>query len=277
MRRESPGAWVLRRGVLAVLGLLWLLPVYLLLVNAFRPSTAYAADRVWVPDGEVGLLENVRLAWDAAGVGPSLASTALYSVASPVLAVVFGAMAGFAIVVLRVRGGFWWFMLLFGGTVFPTQMLLIPLFLGYSSADLYDRRGGLLLVYTAVCVPLAAFVMRNFFTGVAFSIYEAARVDGASVWRIFWRVYLPLAVPALSAVVILEFAFIWNDLLFGLTLSQTDTVRPVMTALSALSSAYSGTTVPVVLAAGLVMSLPSVLVFLGAQRLFARGLALGQF
>lgn len=268
---------LLRRGVLIVLGLIWLLPVYLLLVNAMRPATAYEADQVWVPDTDVGLVENIRLAMEAAGVGPSLASTALYSIVSPALAVVLGAMAGYAIVVLRVRGGFWWFMLLFGGTVFPTQMLLIPLFLGYSTADLYDRRAGLLLVYTAICVPLAAFVMRNFFTGVAYSIYEAARVDGASAWRIFWRVYLPLAVPALSAVLILEFAFIWNDLLFGLTLSQTDTVRPVMTALSALYSAYSGTTVPVVLAGGLVMSLPSVLVFLSAQRLFARGLALGQF
>lgn len=275
--RESRAGWLIRRGVLVVLGVLWLVPVYLLLVNAFRPSTSYDAGRIWVPDKHFGLIENVRLAWDAAGLGPSLASTLLYSVASPALAVVLGAMAGFAIVVLRVRGGFWWFMLLFGGTVFPSQMLLIPLFLGYSSADLYDRRGGLILVYTAISVPLAAFVMRNFFSGIAYAIFEAARVDGASIWRIFWRIYLPLAVPALAAVLILEFAFIWNDLLFGLTLSQTDTVRPVMTALSALSSAYSGSTVPVVLAAGLVMSLPTMLVFLGAQRLFARGLALGQF
>lgn len=268
---------MIRRGVLLVLGLLWLIPVYLLVVNAMRPSTAYDASRVWIPDTEIGIVDNIRLAWDAAGLGPSIASTLLYSVASPAIAVVLGAMAGYAIVVLRLRAGFWWFTLLFGGTIFPIQMLLIPLFLGYSGTDLYDRRAGLLLVYTAVCVPLAAFVMRNFFTGVAYSIYEAARVDGAGVWRIFWRVYLPLAVPALSAVLILEFTFVWNDLLFGLTLSQTDTVRPVMTALSSLSSAYSGTTVPVVLAAGLVMSLPTVLVFLGAQRIFARGLALGQF
>ncbi|GAA4696675.1 carbohydrate ABC transporter permease [Phytohabitans rumicis] len=268
---------MIRRLVLGALGLLWLIPIYLLLVNAFRPSTEYDTSRIWIPDSDFGFIDNVRLAWDAAGLGPSLASTLLYSVVSPAAAVVIGAMAGYAIVVLRLRAGFWWFMLLFGGTMFPTQMLLIPLFLGYSSADLYDRRFGLVLLYTAICVPLAALVMRSFFTGVAYSIYEAARVDGASVWRIFWRVYLPLAVPALSAVLILEFAFVWNDLLFGLTLSQTDTVRPVMTALSSLSSAYSGSTVPVVLAAGLLMSLPTVVVFLAAQRIFARGLTLGQY
>jgi multiple sugar transport system permease protein len=275
--RESKAGWVIRRAVLIVLGAFWLIPVYLLLVNAFRPSTGYEAGKIWVPDPHFGLFDNFREAWNAAGLGPSIASTVLYSVAAPAIGVVLGAMAGFAIVVLRLRAGFWWFMLLFGGTIFPTQMLLIPLFLGYSSADLYDRRGGMILVYTAISVPLAAFVLRNFFTGVAYAIYEAARVDGASVWRIFWRIYLPLALPALAAVFVLSFNFIWNDLIFGLTLSQTDTVRPVMTALSSLSSAYAGTTVPVTLAAGLVMSLPTVVVFLGTQRLFARGLALGQF
>ncbi|MEV0715845.1 carbohydrate ABC transporter permease [Asanoa sp. NPDC050611] len=275
--KESRLGWVARRGTLAVLGLIWLLPVYLLLVNAFKPTENYDAEKIWTPDPHFGLFTNLREAWDAAGIGESIASTALYSVVGPALAVVIGAMAGYAIVVLRLRAGFWWFLLLFGGTVFPTQMLLIPLFLGYSWADLYDRRFGLVLIYTAISIPLAAFVMRNFFTGVAYEMFEAARVEGASTWLIFRRIYFPLALPALGAVFILEFAFIWNDLLFGLTLSQSDPVRPVMTALSALSSAYAGSSVPVLLAAGLVMSLPTVAVFLAAQRMFARGLALGQF
>lgn len=267
----------LRRGVLVVLGVLWLVPTYLLLVNAARPATAYSADRIWAPSGQLGFVDNVRLAWEAAQLGPSIASTFLYAVASPAAGVVAGALAGYAIVVLRLHGGFWWFMFIFGGTMFPTQMLLIPLFLGYSDRSLYDSRSGLVLVYTAICVPLAAFVLRNFFTGIAYELFEAARMDGASIWRIFWRIYLPLSLPALGAVFILEFTFIWNDLLFGLTLSQTDTVRPIMTAVSALHSAYSGSTVPVVLAAGVFISLPTVLLFLLTQRLFARGLTLGQF
>jgi multiple sugar transport system permease protein len=275
--KESKLGWVARRGTLAVLGLVWLIPVYLLLVNAFKSTDSYDADKIWVPDKSFGLFANLRDAWDTVGLGQSIGSTALYSVTGPALAVVIGAMAGYAIVVLRLRAGFWWFLLLFGGTVFPTQMLLIPLFLGYSWADLYDRRVGLVLIYTAVSIPLAAFVMRNFFTGIAYEMFEAARVEGASTWHIFRKIYFPLALPALGAVFILEFAFIWNDLLFGLTLSQSDPVRPVMTALSALSSAYAGSSVPVLLAAGLVMSLPTVAVFLAAQRMFARGLALGQF
>lgn len=266
----------LRRATLIVLGLIWLLPTYLLLVNAVRPEADYDADKIWTPSG-FGFFDNVKVAWEAAALGDSIGATALYAVVSPAAGVIVGALAGYAIVVLRLRAGFWWFMLIFGGTIFPTQMLLIPLFLGYSSNLLYDTRSGLILIYTAVCVPLAAFVLRNFFTGIAYSIYEAARMDGASAWRIFWRIYLPMSLPALGAVFILEFTFIWNDLLFGLTLSQGETVRPIMTAVSSLSSAYGGKSIPVVLAAGLFISLPTILLFLLTQRLFARGLALGQY
>jgi multiple sugar transport system permease protein len=277
MTRERPLAAVSRRLVLIVLGVIWLVPVYLLVVNAFRSPAAYDGEKLWTPDTEIAFLDNVRAAWDAAGLGPSIAATFLYSAVSPALAVLLGALAGFAIVVLRLRAGFWWFMFIFGGTIFPGQMLLIPLFLGYSEATLYDTRTGLILIYTAILVPFAAFVMRNFFTSIASSIFEAARVDGASVWRIFWRLYLPMSLPALGAIYILEFTLIWNDLLLGLTLSQSDTVRPIMTAVSSLNSAYAGTALPVVLAAGLVVCLPTVVLFLATQRLFARGLSLGQF
>ncbi|MFC5814043.1 carbohydrate ABC transporter permease [Nonomuraea harbinensis] len=267
---------MIRRAVLIVLGLIWLGPTYLLLVNASRPADSYDPSRAWAPPGDFSLVTNFLRALDSADLGASLGSTALYSVVSPALGVLVGALAGYTIVVLRLRHGFWWFLLIFGGTVFPAQMLLVPLFVGYSDAGLYDSRLGMILIYTAINVPLAAFVLRNFYTGVAFSIFEAARMDGASTFRIFWRIYLPLSTSALAAVFILEFTFIWNDLIFGLTLTQTAEVRPVMTALAGLmTDVYAGTPVPVGLAAGLVVSLPTVVLFLATQRLFARGLSLG--
>ncbi|NUR85427.1 MAG: carbohydrate ABC transporter permease [Nonomuraea sp.] len=267
---------MIRRIVLVVLGLVWLGPTYLLLVNASRPGDSYDPSQAWIPSGDFSLFTNFATAIDKASLGQSMTSTVLYALVSPLLGVLIGALAGYTIVVLRLRGGFWWFMLIFGGTIFPSQMLLIPLFVGYSDAGLYDTHWGMILIYTAINVPLAAFVLRNFYTGVAFSIFEAARMDGASTFRIFWRVYLPLSFSALAAVYILEFTFVWNDLIFGLTLSQTENVRPVMPALAGLmTDVYAGTPVPVGLAAGLVVSLPTVALFLATQRLFARGLSLG--
>jgi multiple sugar transport system permease protein len=267
---------LLTRVVLGIMWVIWLVPVYLLLVNATRSTGEYASASTWSLPHHFSLWSNFKRAYDAAGLGDSLYSTFLYAVLGPAFAVIIGALAGFAIIALRLRRGFLWFTVIFGGSIFPIQMLIIPLFVGYADANLYDHRLGLVLVYTAVSVPLAAFIMRNFFTGISYSIYEAAVMDGASAWRIFYRIYLPLATTALAAIFILEFTFIWNDLLFGLTLSQSNNVRPVMTALSSLLSAYAGTTYNVVLAAMLVVSLPTMVLFLCAQRLFARGLSLGQ-
>lgn len=268
----------MRRAVLIVLGLVWLFPTYLIVANAVRPAGDYDPSDAVKPPGSIGLFDNISEAWSRTDVGATIGSTAIYSLVAPALAVLFGALAGYAIVVLRVRFGFLWFIVIFAGTVVPFQMLLVPLFVGYSKVSLYDDQMGLVLVHTAISVPLAALVMRNFFGSVAVSIFEAARLDGASTFRIFWRIYLPLSSAALAAVFILEFTYVWNDLLFGLTLAQSDNVRPVWAELSALTTdVYAGTPVPVALAAGLVVSLPTVVLFLATQRLFTRGLTLAQF
>ena len=269
-------AGVLRRAVLIAAGLAWLVPIYLLVVNAVRPSAAFTGTNEWTLPSSFGLFENVATAEQASGLAGSLASTALYSIVSPALAVVIGALAGFGVSVLQPRRPFFWFMVAFGGAVFPAQMLLVPLFVAYAQLNLYNTPQGLVIVYTALSVPLAALVLRNFFGGVPPHLFQAAQIDGASLWTTFWRIYMPVAWSALVAVFILEFTFIWNDLLFGLTLASSNSVRPVMPALASLQSAYGGSTIPVVLAGGIVASLPPVVVFLAAQRFFARGLTLSQ-
>ena len=154
---------------------------------------------------------------------------------------------------------------------------LLPLFDAYSRIGLYDTHLGMIIVYTAISIPFSAFVMRNFFTGVAHSVFEAAVLDGATTWRIFLRVYLPIASSALVAIFILQATFIWNDLLLGLTLSQSDNVRPIVTTLAGMQSTYGGAQISTVLAAAVLVSLPTVILFLFTQKFFARGLALGQY
>ncbi|RRR98196.1 carbohydrate ABC transporter permease [Glycomyces terrestris] len=266
----------IRTAVLAVLGLVWLLPVYLLLVNAAKSPAAFTTTESWRPT-DFSLLANIGEALELSGLAESAGSTLLYAVVSPALAVLVGAAAGFAIVALRLRHGFAWFVAIFGGTVFPLQMILLPLFDAYSRTGLFDTRAGMVIVYTAISIPFSAFVMRNFFSGIAHNVFEAAVIDGASTWRIFARVYLPMASSALVAIFILQATFIWNDFLLGLVLSQSDTVRPIVTSLAGMQSTYGGAQMSTVLAGGLLVSLPTVVLFLFTQKFFARGLALGQY
>jgi len=267
---------IIRTVVLVILGIIWLLPAYLLVVNAMKDPTTFTSKESWIPT-DFHLFENFADAFALSGLGDSVLSTLLYAVLSPAIAVVVGAAAGFAIVALRLKRGFLWFVVIFGGTVFPLQMVLLPLFDAYSRVGLFDTRVGMVIIYTAISIPFSAFVMRNFFTGVAHNVFEAAVLDGATTWRIFTRMYLPMASSALVAIFILQATFVWNDLLLGLTLSQSDDIRPIITTLSGMQSTYGGAQMSVVLAAALLVSLPTVVLFLCTQRFFAKGLALGQY
>lgn len=267
---------VIRTAVLIVLGFLWLLPAYLLIANGSKSPTDFSTKEVWKFD-QFELFRNMGDALTLSGMGENILSTLLYAIVGPIAAVLIGAAAGFAIVALRLRHGFAWFVFIFGGSIFPLQMVLLPLFDAYSRVGLYNTRFGMLLIYTAIATPFSAFVMRNFFTGVSRSVFEAAIMDGANTWTIFTRMYLPMASSALVAIFILQATFIWNDLLLGLTLTQSDNIRPIITALSGMQSTYGGAQMPTVLAAGLMVSLPTVVLFLATQKYFTKGLALGQY
>jgi multiple sugar transport system permease protein len=267
---------ILRTTLLSVLGIIWLVPVYLLLINASKSPLTFTTTESWTPT-DFSLFANIVEAMQLSGLGDSVLSTLLYAVVSPAIAVLVGAAAGFAIVALRLRHGFAWFVVIFGGTVFPLQMVLLPLFDGYARVGLFDTQLGMIVVYTVISIPFSAFVMRNFFTGIAHTVFEAAVLDGATTWSIFTRVYLPMASSALVAIFILQATFVWNDLLLGLTLSQSDNVRPIVTTLAGMQSTYGGAQLSTVLAAGVLVSLPTVVLFLFTQKFFARGLALGQY
>lgn len=267
----------IRKAVLIVLGAVWLVPVYLMIVNAGKTNADYGRTSPWQPTSLTSLVENAMTAWERGDLAAGVISTLIYATLAPAIAAIIGAMAGYAIIALRLKQGFLWFTIIFSSTVFPIQMVLMPLFIGYVQLDLYDTRHGMILLYTVISVPFSAFVMRNFFSGIARHIFEAAVVDGASTWRIFWRIYVPMSMPAMVAIFILQATFIWNDLLLGLTLTQGKENRPIITLLSSLQTTYGGSTMPVVLAGGLLVSLPTVILFLATQRSFTRGLALGQF
>lgn len=176
--------------------------------------------------------------------------------------------------VLKIKGSFLWFLVIFSGTLFPYQIYIVPLYQMYSNLGLYDSQIGMLIFYVAVCIPFCTLVLRSFFGTVPAEIAQAARVDGSSEFRIFVQIYLPLSVSALLVLFLFQFTWIWNDLLFGLVLSNSSDVRPVMASLSSLMGVYAGTSFTVVLAGALVASLPTLLIFLGLQRYFMEGLTL---
>lgn len=250
---------------------LWLVPLYLLLINALTPATEYSGSPTWSPQG-FALWDNLSTAWGEAKIGEGFGSSLLYAVVCGAAAVLVAAMASFAVVVLPIPKPAFWFWLIFSGTLFPLQMFLAPLFGMYADGNLYDTRLGLMLVYVAWAIPFAFFLIRNQMTTMPPEVTEAAMLDGASFRRIFWRIHVPLLAPSLGAAFIFQFTAVWNELLFGITLSRSPEIQPVMATLTALNNAYASTGPPVILAGALIVSLPTLLLFLVFRGLFLRGL-----
>ncbi|WP_221584784.1 carbohydrate ABC transporter permease [Microbacterium sp. G2-8] len=270
---------ILRYGILAVIGILWLLPIYLLLANASKLTSEYSGLTLWSPGNLPALLSNIVAVFTTTDVPTGLLTTFLYALVAPIVAVVLGAGVGYAVIALKLRNGFFWFFVVFCGTIFPLQMLIIPLFAAYTQIGMFDTFVGMAIVYSVVSVPFSAFVMRNFFSGIAETVFEAAVVDGAGPFRIFTRIYLPMSRSALVVVFILQATWVWNDFLLALVLTQSAETRPVMPLLQALQAGAEGGGAPftIMLTAGLLVSIPTGLLFMFAQRFFQKGLALGQY
>jgi multiple sugar transport system permease protein len=261
----------LRNVTIIVLAGLWLVPSYLLIVNGITTVSGYTGTPHWYPNS-FGLFDNIQAAWKAASFGPAMLNSLLYAVISAALACLVAALAGFAVIVMPTRRRALWFWVIYAGSLFPLQVFLRPLFGAYASTNLYNTRFGLILIYTALCIPFAFFVVRNYLAVIPRDMMEAARIDGASWWRIFRSVHLPLSKSALAAAFIFQFVWVWNDLLFGITLTFSPTIRPVMAALAGLQDNYSTVGPPVVLAGAFLVSLPTVILFFGFQRLFVSSL-----
>lgn len=257
--------------VLVPLSLLWLFPIYLLVVNAITPISEYQGGTVWWPTG-FGLFENLAVAAQRSSILEGMLNSVLYATAAGLLAVVLAAIASFAVTIMPTRRPALWFWVIYSGTLLPLQIFLAPLYRGYAAAGLYDTQMGMVLIYTAICIPFAFFLVRNYLTTVAKELSEAAQLDGASWVRMFVQVHLPIIRSSLIAAFVFQFTWVWNDLLFGITLSTSPNIRPVMVALAELTGGLYNVGPPVALAAALVISLPTIVLFLSVQKFFASSL-----
>lgn len=253
---------------------LWFVPIWATITTASKDAPDFFHNPFWSLPHRFNLIENMVTAWNNASLGQGFVNSLVYGVVGAAIAVLLAAIASYGLVVLKIKGSFLWFLVIFSGTLFPYQIYIVPLYQMYSNLGLYDSQIGMLIFYVAVCIPFCTLVLRSFFSTVPDELAQAARVDGSGEFRIFCQIYLPLSVSALLVLFLFQFTWIWNDLLFGLVLGVSDSVRPVMPSLTGLMGVYSGISYTVVLAGALVASAPTLVLFLGLQKYFLEGLTL---
>lgn len=271
MKRRLTFGSVLRDGTLVLLSLVWLLPVYLILVNAATDAATYEGSPRWFP-GEFGFFNNVQRALESSDFVLTLRNSLIYAVVCSLVAVLIATLASYAIVALNLKRPVFWFWLIYAGSLLPLQVFARPLYAAAAATNLYDTPLGLSIVYVALCIPFAMFVVRNVMTTIPREIPEAARLDGAGWFKMFVHVHLPLVKSAMVAAFVFHFVFIWNELFFGITLSVTPNAQPVMATLAAMQGSYTSVGLPALLAIAVVVSLPTIVVFLVLQRFFVSSL-----
>lgn len=264
-------------GLLFALSLLWLFPLASALVVLVKDAAQFDALAFWtlppLLDVPGNVVANLVEAWVRADVGRYFLNSVLYASIAGIGSGLVASLAGFALVHLKIKAPQAWFLTLFIGNLFPFQMFLIPLYLVLNRTGLYDTVPGLLLVYLGITLPFALFIYRNYAMTVPRELFEAAFVDGASPWRAFTSIFFPITRPALIVVFVFQFTWTWNDLLFGLVLSEN--ARPIMTALSALTGLRGGVPPATLIAGSLIAALPPAIVLLTLQRYFVRGFVIG--
>ena len=269
---------VLARGplnvLLIVVAVLWLVPTFGLLLTSLLPADLIA-DRGWwnvVAEPSVATWENYSEVLENNALTKALLTTAIVAVGNTALLVLIASLAGYAFAWLEFPGRDWLFMAVIALLVVPLQVSLIPIFSLYQSTGLFDTVMGLILFHVAFGMPFAVFLLRNFFIGIPKDILESARIDGASELRIFFKLVLPLGLPAIASLAIFQFLWTWNDLIVALTFGRD--VQPITVAIFSQLRQF-GSNIELIAPASFISLAIPLAVFMAFQRYFVQGLLAG--
>ncbi|MGJ8616331.1 MAG: carbohydrate ABC transporter permease [Sulfitobacter sp.] len=271
-QKKRKGSWIIMAGAFFV-SAIWIVPFYYMAISIFKTTPEYAQNHpLALPNGLGPIVENAVSAWNNAKMGAGLFNSFVYGSIGAALAVFIAALAAYGLTRFDFRRRSLWFMLIFSGTVFPFQMYLIPLFFSYQELGLLNSHLGMLIFYTAICIPFPVLVLRNFMNGLSREMDEAARMDGAKEWVVFSRIVLPNCWGPMTATFLLQFTWIWNDLLFSTVLANKTNVRSIMSALQVFQGSYSATGPNVVMTAAIIASVPSIVLFIALRKHFMEGM-----
>ncbi|MBA2474779.1 MAG: carbohydrate ABC transporter permease [Actinobacteria bacterium] len=260
--------------VLVLLGLFWLIPTTGLFITSLLSASDAAQGGWWnfFAEPSSWTLENYRNMFDNEGIVDALLITAQVTLGSAILPILVASLAAYALAWIDFPGRDWLFLGVVGLLLVPIQMALIPIFSLYNRFDLFDTVPGLILFHTAFALPFAIFLLRNFFAGIPKDLMEAARIDGASELRLFFKVVLPLGLPAIASLAIFQVLFVWNDLLIGLVLAQNN--QPIAPHLASQLRQF-GSNLDVLAPASFFSAVIPLIVFASFQRYFVQGLLAG--
>jgi multiple sugar transport system permease protein len=268
-------ARTVHKAAVLVLLLVWVLPLFGVAVTSVRAIEDLNRGNFWGWPDETRFVENYAAVLRGSEVGQLILNSFVITIPAVIGTLVLSTMTGFALAAYRFRGSLVLLALFIGGNLVPFQILAIPVrSLMADTLGLYDTRAALILFHISFQLGFATLFMRNFTRQLPTTLIDTARIDGISELQILLYVVVPLLRPAMAAVAVLVFTFVWNDFFWSLILAHSTDVRPITAGLQTLRGMWV-TSWHLISAASLLAAIPPALMFFLMQRHFIAGLTLG--
>lgn len=263
------GLWI----ALALVAIIWLAPFIFIIFTSLKSTAQVMQTSAFAPPLEPQF-SNYAAAWERGKFSTTFFNSAIITVIKVPLGLLISAMAAYALARIEFVGNKLLLLVILFGTMIPFQVMLAPIFTLVNSMRLIDTYPGVILPYLAFGVPYQVFILHGFFRGIPRELSEAARIDGASHFTIFRRIFLPVSLPVLAALLILDFVSTWNEFAMALVLLQDQKMWTLPLGLSAFQGQFSRDYGQ--LNSAIVMTvLPATIVYLIFQRYFVSGLTSG--
>ena len=257
----------------------YLLPLYVLVATSMKSFAEVSLARMWaLPSGLY--FSSFAQAWlgnpahGLRGLGPNFFNSVKLVVPATMLSAILGSMNGYVLAKWRFRGAGVLFPAILFGMFIPYQSILVPLVQTLQRIGLYGTLPGLIFVHVVYGIPITTLIFRNYYATVPTEIVEAGTMDGAGLWGIYRRIIVPLSPPAFVVAAIWQFTSIWNDFLFGVTVTSQPDVQPITVALNNLAGSFV-VEWNVQMGGALLAALPTLVVYVVLGRYFMRGLMAG--
>lgn len=270
--RSITASNALKQGVLLVSAFLALVPTLFMITTALKSDEEYAIDKLGLPDWPV--LENFRAVLLDSPFLSWMANSIILVMGAVLLSTVVSCLAAYAIACMDFKGRETLLALSTSLMAVPPVVMIVPLFVLYTQLGLISTYQGTILIYAGLIAPFSVYLLTTFFRTVPKELFESARIDGAGPFLILIKIVLPLSLPALVTLVVVNSLYVWNDLLIAIIFLQDDAKRTLMAGISVFQGRYNNQ-VPLTMAGMVIASAPMLILYIVFQKQFIRGLMAG--
>jgi ABC-type glycerol-3-phosphate transport system permease component len=262
----------LKHGILLLAAFLALVPSIFMVLTSLKSQDEYTFNKVGLPHALV--LDHFKSILFDSPLFDWMANSAILAGGAVLLSTVVSCLGAYAIAMMRFRGRSLLFSVSTALMAVPPVVMIVPLFVLYTQLDLISTFRGTIVIYAGLITPFSVYLLTTFFRTLPKEIFESARIDGAGELFILWKIVLPLSLPALLTLVVVNALYVWNDLIIAIIFLQDDAKRTLMAGISVFQGRYEAQ-IPLTMAGMVIASAPMVILYIAFQKYFIRGLMAG--